>query len=152
MMRKQLHHSLSICSTPLTFYLQYSTHSPFAVHHSLSICSTRLREGVSKAASSLCVRRAGKLFDCPRVLKSRFNAYVLSSFQHCAPCGCCQRSLIRNWQIALFEMQKGFMNGELCCFGHRGKVSVLCLLYKIYHRVNHPKNEHQTMRSFCCSS
>ena len=25
--------------------------------------------------------------------------------------------------------------GELCCLGNRRKVSVLCLLYKIYHRV-----------------
>ena len=32
--------------------------------------------------------------------------------------------------------------GELCCLGHRRKVSVLCLLYKIYHRVDHPMNEY----------
>ena len=37
---------------------------------------------VSKAAKHLgVVRRAGKLFDCPRVLKSCFNAYVLFSLE-----------------------------------------------------------------------
>ena len=37
-----------------------------------------LQEVVSNAARSLgVVLRAGKLFDCPRVLKSCFNAFVL---------------------------------------------------------------------------
>ena len=31
------------------------------------------------------VHRAGKLFDYPRVLKSCFNAYILSSLEYCAP-------------------------------------------------------------------
>ena len=30
--------------------------------------------------------------------------------------------------------------GELCSLAHRKKVSALCLLYKIYHRVDHPIN------------
>ena len=30
--------------------------------------------------------------------------------------------------------------GELCCLGHRRKVSALCLLYKIYHRAVLPLN------------
>ena len=30
--------------------------------------------------------------------------------------------------------------GELCCLAHRRKVSALCLLYKIYHRVAHLLN------------
>ena len=47
---------------------------------------THLREVVSKAARSLVVvRRAGELFDCPRVLKSCLNAYVLSNIEYCAP-------------------------------------------------------------------
>ena len=32
--------------------------------------------------------------------------------------------------------------GELCYLGHRRKVSALCLLCEIYHRVDHPMNEH----------
>ena len=46
---------------------------------------THLREVVSKAAGSLDVRKTGKLFDCQHVLKSCFNAYVLSNLEHCAP-------------------------------------------------------------------
>ena len=46
---------------------------------------THLREVVSKAARSLAVvRGAGNVFDCPRVLKSCFNAHVLSSLEYCA--------------------------------------------------------------------
>ena len=32
--------------------------------------------------------------------------------------------------------------GDLCCLGHIRKVSVLSLLYKIYHRVDPPMNEY----------
>ena len=32
--------------------------------------------------------------------------------------------------------------GKLSCLRHKRKVSALCLLYKIYHRVDHPVNEH----------
>ena len=32
--------------------------------------------------------------------------------------------------------------GEICCLEHRRKVSVLCLLYKIYNIVDHPMNEY----------
>ena len=43
---------------------------------------TYLREVVSKVARSLeVVHREGKLFDCLRILKSCFNAYVLSSLE-----------------------------------------------------------------------
>ena len=31
---------------------------------------------------------------------------------------------------------------KLCCLGHRRKVTALCLVCKIYHRVNHPMNGH----------
>ena len=46
---------------------------------------THLREVVSKAAMSLgFVRRTGKLFDCPRVLKSCFKAYILPYLEYYA--------------------------------------------------------------------
>ena len=32
--------------------------------------------------------------------------------------------------------------GVFCCLGHRRKVSALRFLYKIYHRVEYPMNEH----------
>ena len=47
---------------------------------------THLGEVVSKAAWSMgVVCRAGKLFDCPRLLKSSFNAYVMFTLEYCAP-------------------------------------------------------------------
>ena len=46
---------------------------------------TFLQEFVSKAARILgVVRRAEKLFECPHVLKSYFNPYVLFSLALCA--------------------------------------------------------------------
>ena len=32
--------------------------------------------------------------------------------------------------------------GELCSLAHRRKVSALCLLYKLYYRVDHPVNDY----------
>ena len=55
---------------------------------------THLREVVSKAARRLIiVRRAAKLLNCPRVLKSCFNEYVLSSWSIVPPCESRLRSL-----------------------------------------------------------
>ena len=52
--------------------------------HSKLTFETYLREVGSKAARILgIVRRTGKLFDCPRVLKSCFDAYILSSLEYC---------------------------------------------------------------------
>ena len=48
---------------------------------------TSLLELVSKATRIQgVVPRARKLFDCPSVLKSGFNAYNLSIMEYCAPC------------------------------------------------------------------
>ena len=44
---------------------------------------THLRKVVSKAARNLSiVRRAGKLLDCPRVLKSCFNVHDSTSLEY----------------------------------------------------------------------
>ena len=32
--------------------------------------------------------------------------------------------------------------GKLCCLEHRRKVCALCLLYKTYHRMDHPMSEY----------
>ena len=85
-----------------------------------------MREAVSKAAMSLgVVRQAGKLFDCPRVLKNCFNAYVLFSLE----CGCRLRGLIGLLDSVVRSAER-LCEGDLCCLGHRRKVSSLCLLYK----------------------
>ena len=76
------------------------------------------------------------------VLKSCFNAYVLSSLEYC----------VSVW-MSLTESHLGLLDSivcsveklcedELCCLGHRRKVNGLCLLYEIYHRVDHPMNEY----------
>ena len=41
---------------------------------------------------------------------------------------------------------------ELCCLGHRTRVSAMCLLCKIYHRVDHPMNEYQNYFVAPCST
>ena len=67
----------------------------------------------------------GKLFDCPRVLKSCFNVYVLFSLKYCASV----------W-ISSVESHLGLLNsiarsaerlcgGEHCCLRHRRKLSAL---------------------------
>ena len=65
---------------------------------------THLQEVVLKAARSPgVVHRAGKLFDCPRVLKSCFNAYILSNLEYCALV--CRRSLIWVSWTVLFAVR-----------------------------------------------
>ena len=78
------------------------------------------REVVSQAARNLgVVRRAGKLFDCLRVLKSCFNAYVLSSLEYCAPlCISSAESSLGLLDRIVRSVERLF---ELCCLGHRRK-------------------------------
>ena len=69
--------------------------------------TTQLRDVVSMAIRSLgVVRRARKLFDCPRGLKSCFNAYVLSSLEYCAHCVCRRRSIIWVCGTVLIAVRK----------------------------------------------
>ena len=42
----------------------------------------------------------------------------------------------------IVRSSEGLCEGELCCSGHRRKVSALCLLYKIYQRVDHRMKEY----------
>ena len=37
---------------------------------------------------------------------------------------------------------KKLCEGDLCCLGHRKKVSAFCLLYKIYNGMDHPMNKY----------
>ena len=41
-----------------------------------------------------------------------------------------------------FRSTERLCEGELYCLGHRRKVSSLCLLYKVYHRVDHPMKKY----------
>ena len=90
---------------------------------------THLREVVSKAAWSLgVVRRTGKLFDCPRVLKNCFNAYVLPSLEYCAPVSILSAESHLGLLDSTIRSVERLRKDEFCCLGHRRKASALCLL------------------------
>ena len=70
------------------------------------------------------------------MLKSCFSAYVLSSLEYCAPVW--MSSAVSHLGLLETVVRCPEMcEGELCCLGHRRKASTLCLLYNIYHRVDH---------------
>ena len=112
---------------------------------------TNMRQVVSKPARSLgVVRGSGKLFDCPRVLKSCFNAYVLSSLASCTLVCKSSTEFYLSLLDKLVRRAENLCEGEHCCLGYRRKVSALCFLYKIYHRVDYPPYE-LVSESFSCS-
>ena len=53
------------------------------------------------------VRRAGKLFDCPRVLIGCFNAYVFSAWSIVPPFRCGRQSLVWVCWTVLFAVRNG---------------------------------------------
>ena len=100
-----------------------------------------LRKLVSKSARRLGVmRRAGSLFYCPRVTKSCFNAYFLSSLEYCAPVRTSSVESQLGSLDSIVPRAERLCESEICCSGPRRKV--LCLLYKNYHRVDYPINKY----------
>ena len=86
-----------------------------------------LREVVSKAARNLgVVRLAGKWFDCLRVLKGCFNAYILSSLEYCAPVSMSSTDSHLRLLNSIVRSAERLCEGELCSLGHRRKVNALC--------------------------
>ena len=83
------------------------------------------------------MRQAVKFFGSPRILKSCFNDFVLSSLEYCAPMRMSAESHI-GLLDSIVRSAERLCEGERCCLAHRRKVSNLSLLYKIYHRVNNP--------------
>ena len=71
---------------------------------------------MSKAARTLVVvRREGKLFNCPLVLKNCFNSYVLLNLDnYCAQCGW------RVYWIVLFAMRKSCAVVNFVVWGTEG--------------------------------
>ena len=85
---------------------------------------THLRESLSKEARSLrVVRRAGKLFDSPRVPKNCFNAYVLPNLEYFVPCGC---RLIWICWLVLFAVRRGCEKASFVVWSTKGR-SVPCV-------------------------
>ena len=91
---------------------------------------TLFLEVVSNTAKNLeVVRRASKLFDCPRVLKRCFNACILSTVVYCAPVWMLSAESHLNLLDGSVCSVERLCEGELCCLGHRRKVSALRFLY-----------------------
>ena len=76
------------------------------------------------------------------MLKSCFSAYVLSSLEYCAPVWMSSAEYHLGLLSSIVCSEESLRDGELCCLGHRRKVIALCLLYKIYQRMDRPMNEH----------
>ena len=99
---------------------------------------THLSEVVWKAVRHLCVVcRSGKLFDCSRLLKSYFTAYILSSLEYRSPVS--MSSAESNLGLLyIVRSAERWCESEVCYLGHRRKVSTLCMFYKTYHRMYYP--------------
>ena len=78
-----------------------------------------LRQVVSKAANNLgIVRRAGMIFDCPRMLKGSFNVYALSRLGQCAPVWMSSAESNLGLLHIIVNNVERLCESELCCFGH----------------------------------
>ena len=88
------------------------------------------------------MRRVGKSFDCPRLLKSCFTACVISIIEYCATVWVSSAVSHLGLLNSVVRSAERLCAGELCCLGHRRKVGTLCLFYNIFHRVGHPINEY----------
>ena len=76
------------------------------------------------------------------MLKGCFNAYVLSSLKYCAPVLMSSAESHLGLLVIIVRNTERLCEDELCCLGHRRKVSALCLVYNIYHRVGRPMNKY----------
>ena len=80
-----------------------------------------MRELVSSTAMNLgAVRRAGKMIDCPRMLKGCFNAYVLFSLEYCSPVWMSSTESHLGLQDSIVRSAERLFEGELC-FGAQKK-------------------------------
>ena len=86
--------------------------------------------------------RAAKLFDCSRVLKSCFNAYVLFTLEYCASIGMPIAESYFGLVNSVARSAARLCEGKLYYLRHRSKISASRLRYKIYHRVDYPMLEY----------
>ena len=82
-----------------------------------------------------------KLFDCPRVLKGFSMHRSCLAWSFVSPCGCRWLNLFCFFYSIVYSAER-LCEGEFCCLGHCRKISALCLLCKIYHRVDHSMNKY----------
>ena len=88
------------------------------------------------------MRPAGKLFDCARALEGCFNACVLSCLEFCALALMSSAECYLGLLEKVVRVEEKLCEGKLCCLGNGRKISALCLLCKIYHKVGHPSHEY----------
>ena len=88
------------------------------------------------------MRRAGNLFDCPRMPKSCFNACNLSSLYYCDSGWISAAESHLFLRDSIVHSAERLFERELCCLGHRRKVGFLGLLCKIYHSAAHSLHEY----------
>ena len=72
-----------------------------------------------------------------RVLKSCFNVYVLTSLEYFVNVRMSSAKSHLVLQDSIVHRAEKLCEREFCYLRHREKVSALCLLYKIYRRVDH---------------
>ena len=72
------------------------------------------------------------------MLKSCFNAYVLSNLDYCAPVWVSSAESRLGLLDSVARSAERLCEGELCCLGHIRSVSVLYLLYRTYNRADPP--------------
>ena len=88
---------------------------------------THLR--VEASQKSGCREPSRKLSDCPRVLRSIFNAYVLSILEHRASVYMSSAESHLSLLDCIFRSAEEFCEGELCWLG---PLSALDLLYETF--------------------
>ena len=103
---------------------------------------THLREEVSEAARNLgvCTEQESYLIVhvCSRVVAMHMFCQAGSNMP---PSECRRWSLIWVCLIVLFVVRKGCLRVSFVVWGTKN-VATLCLLYNIYHRVEHPMIEY----------
>ena len=110
--------------------------------HSKLTFDTHLRDVVSRAAKSLGVVHWAGSYLIVRVCSRTVLMHMFCPTSSIVPlCGCRLRSLI--WILdSVVRSSERLREGELVWLEHRRKVSAVCLLYKIYHRTDHPIHEY----------
>ena len=77
------------------------------------------------------MRRAGQLFDSPRLLMGCFNVFVLSSLEYCAPVWRSLEESHLGLLDSIVRSMERLCESELCCLGHSRKGSALYLIHLI---------------------
>ena len=84
------------------------------------------------------LRKSFKIFGDQSILKNCFNSFILPCFEYCSPvwssaADCHLKLLDKNLNAIKFLILDLRIN-----LWHRRSISSLCMLYKIYHNVEHP--------------